>query len=183
VRRVHQSTGNFVLQTRQANVETGREAVSAASCAQVHFGVNRHVRWEGDLPFSGRKLYRTEETGGPTRGKELLGVGAGARAARRGQLNLKSPIIGARGSALPATRGMGLGGVEHFFDFRHGGFLYLFESGVFLSEELVGCAYSMTLFDLHDDLNDDRCADWQTLNAVHRPHMAVFGAEELNEQI
>jgi hypothetical protein len=63
-----------------------------------------------------------------------------------------------------------------------GSFTY-FESAVFLSEELVGCACFMTLFDLQDDLNDDRCADWQTLNAVYRPHMTVFGAEELNEQI
>jgi hypothetical protein len=56
------SLGNFALQTRQADVETGSEAVSAASCAQVRFGVNRHVRWQSDLPFAGRELYRTEET-------------------------------------------------------------------------------------------------------------------------
>ena len=76
MRRVHQSLGNFALQTRQADVETGREAVSAASCAQVHFGVNGQLSWESDLPFAGRELYRTEETGRPTGGEKLLGVGA-----------------------------------------------------------------------------------------------------------
>ena len=91
VRLVHQSLGNFTLQTRQADVETGREAVSAASCAQVHFGVNRHVRWKSDLPFAGRELYRTEKTGRPAGGEKLLGVGAGARGAWRRHLNLKSP--------------------------------------------------------------------------------------------
>lgn len=39
------------------------------------------------------------------------------------------------------------------------------------------------LFDLENDLHHDRRADWQTLNTVHHPHMAVLGAEELNEQI
>ena len=78
---------------------------------------------------------------------------------------------------------MSFGGVQHFFDFRHGRFLYLFESGVFPSEGLVGCADFMTLVDLQNDLNDDRCSDWQTLNAVDHPHMIIFGAEELNEQI
>jgi hypothetical protein len=59
----------------------------------------------------------------------------------------------------------------------------LFEAGVFLSEELVGCAYFVTLFDLEDDLDYDRRADWQTLNTVHRPHMTVFDTEQLNKQI
>jgi hypothetical protein len=39
------------------------------------------------------------------------------------------------------------------------------------------------LLDLEDDLHHDRRADWQTLNTVHHPHMTVFGAEELTEQI
>ena len=42
VRRVHKSLGSFALQPRQTDVETGREAVSAASCTQVHFGVISH---------------------------------------------------------------------------------------------------------------------------------------------
>ena len=58
VRRVHQSLGNFALQTRKADVETGREDVSAVGCAQVHFGVNGHVSWQLDLRFAGRELDR-----------------------------------------------------------------------------------------------------------------------------
>jgi hypothetical protein len=76
VRRVHRGLGKFVLQIRQAHVETGSEALSAASCAQVHFGVNGQLSWESDLPFAGRELYRTKETGRPTGGEKLLGVGA-----------------------------------------------------------------------------------------------------------
>lgn len=74
VRRVHQILGNFALQTRRADVEAGREAVSAATCAQVHFGVNGHARWKSDLPFAGREAYRTEKTGRPTGGEKLFGV-------------------------------------------------------------------------------------------------------------
>src|SRR5580693_3514347 len=40
MRAVHQGLGDFALQTRQADVEASLEEVSAASCAQVHFGVN-----------------------------------------------------------------------------------------------------------------------------------------------
>src|ERR1700686_1094285 len=40
VRTVHQGLGDFALQTRRADVEASLEEVSAASCAQVHFGVN-----------------------------------------------------------------------------------------------------------------------------------------------
>ena len=79
----HQRLSDFAVQTWKANVETGPEGISAAGCAQVHFGVNRDVRWESDLLFAGRDLYRAEEAGRPTRGKELLGIGAGARGAGR----------------------------------------------------------------------------------------------------
>jgi hypothetical protein len=62
VRRVHKSLSHFALQTRQADVETCREDETAVSRSQVHFGVNSHLSGEGDLPFAGRELYRTEET-------------------------------------------------------------------------------------------------------------------------
>jgi hypothetical protein len=127
VRCVDQILSNFGLQTWQADVEAGCERVSAASCAQVHFSVNRHISWESDLPFAGRELYRTEETGRPTGGEKLLRVGAGARGARRRQLNLKSPIVGARGSAFSTTRGVSFGSVQYFFEFCHGRYLYLSE--------------------------------------------------------
>jgi uncharacterized LabA/DUF88 family protein len=63
VRGVHQGLGDFALQTRQADVEASLEEVSAASCAQVHFGVKGQVSRESDLHFAGRKPHRTDETG------------------------------------------------------------------------------------------------------------------------
>ena len=56
VRRFHQRLSEFALQTRQADVETGREGVSAAGCTQVHFRVDCDVRRESDLLLAGGEL-------------------------------------------------------------------------------------------------------------------------------
>ena len=49
MRAADQFLGDFPLQSRQADVETGREAVNAMRYAQVHFDINGHVGWERDL--------------------------------------------------------------------------------------------------------------------------------------
>jgi hypothetical protein len=47
-----------------------------------------------------------------------LGVGAGARGAGSRNLHVSAAIIAA-GGAVPATRGVGFGSVQHFFEFDH----------------------------------------------------------------
>jgi hypothetical protein len=116
VRGVCQGLSHFAIQTRQTDVEARLEGVSAVGQTQVHFGVNGQVSRDLDFHFAGRKPYRPFEAGGPTGGEQLLGVGAGARAARNRMLNVQAAIRTAGRAAVTTARGMDFGGVQHFFE-------------------------------------------------------------------
>src|SRR5258707_14675277 len=76
VRRVHNGLRDFALQARQVNVKPCSEEVNVARMAQVYFGINGYVSRKRDLHPVGHKPHRTNETGGPTRGKQLLRIRA-----------------------------------------------------------------------------------------------------------
>jgi len=58
VGRVDEVLSNLAVDSRQTDIETSRERVSAACHAQVHFGVNGHVSRQLDLRFAGLDLNR-----------------------------------------------------------------------------------------------------------------------------
>src|SRR2546428_12281291 len=82
---------------------------------RVDLGVNGHVSRERDLLLTGDELDRREEARRPTGGEQLLGVGAGARAAGRRKLDVEPAIVAVGGAAVPTTRGVRFRGVQDFF--------------------------------------------------------------------
>src|SRR6266851_4637782 len=73
---VHNGLGDFALQARQADVKPCSEEVNVARIAQVYFGIDGYVSRKFDLHLIGHKPHRTNETGRPTSGKQLLRIGA-----------------------------------------------------------------------------------------------------------
>src|SRR5579864_1787406 len=76
VRGVHNGLGDFALQARQADVKPCSEKVNIARIAQVYFGIDGWVSRKLDLQLVGHKPHRTNETGRPTSGKQLLRIGS-----------------------------------------------------------------------------------------------------------
>src|SRR5713101_43163 len=113
VRRVHNGLGDFALQTRHADVKPCPEKVKVAGIAQVYFGIDGYVSGKRDLHPSGHNAHRTDETGGPPRGKQLLRIGAGSRDSGSRELNIQAAIITAGHAAASAARGMGLSGIPY----------------------------------------------------------------------
>src|SRR5450432_560905 len=75
VRGVHNGLGDFPLQARQADVKPCLEEVNVARIAQVDFDIDGYVRRKFDLHLAGYKSHRTNETGRPPSGKQLLRIG------------------------------------------------------------------------------------------------------------
>src|SRR5262249_48205759 len=71
----------------------------------------------------GRHGERAQEAGRPASGKQLLRIGAAARAAWRGQFDVEASVTGA-GGAVAAAGGVRLGRVQDFFELTHGWFLF-----------------------------------------------------------
>jgi len=84
--------------------------------SKVHLGVDRHVSRERDLLLAGDELDRREKARRPAGREQLLGVGAGARAAGRRELDVEPAIVAVGGAAVPTTRGVRFRGVQDFFE-------------------------------------------------------------------
>jgi hypothetical protein len=79
---------DFALQARQANVKPCSEEVNVARIAQVYFGIDGYFSREFDLHLAGHNPHRTNETGRPTSGKQLLRIGTSPRDYGRCELNI-----------------------------------------------------------------------------------------------
>src|SRR6185436_20173730 len=79
-------------------------------------GGHRGVRGDLRAALRSDEFHRTDEAGGITGRKQLLGIVAGATAAaeflRSGELDVERAIEGS-GGAVPAAGGLGAGLVEH----------------------------------------------------------------------
>jgi len=105
-----------------AYIQTSLYEVAAARSAQIHFRVDRHVSRQSDLHPARHNPQRPFKAGRPARGEQLLGIGARPRRSRQGKLDVQVAIVAARGAPVAPTRRVDLGGVDHFFEFRHGRF-------------------------------------------------------------
>jgi hypothetical protein len=76
---VQQAPRDVTLNTRQADVEAGREPIRTVRQAQVNLRVDRYLRRERHFRFMGHEFYRAEEADRPPGRERLLGVGAIAR--------------------------------------------------------------------------------------------------------
>src|SRR5207247_10529933 len=74
VRGVHNGLGDFALQAWQADVKPCSEEVNVARIAQVYFGIDGYVSRKFDFHLVGYTPHRTNETGRPTSGKQLLRI-------------------------------------------------------------------------------------------------------------
>src|SRR5690606_27329216 len=90
--------------------------------AEVGVRVDGNVLRHRDADLAAHGLHSADEAGCVTRGEQLLGVGAGARGAGRRELDVEAAVVGL-GGAVTATGDVGLGGVQDFFELRHGVFL------------------------------------------------------------
>jgi hypothetical protein len=79
---------DFALQARQANVKPCSEEVNVARIAQVYFGIDGYFSREFDLHLAVHNPHRTNETGRPTSGKQLLRIGTSPRDYGRCELNI-----------------------------------------------------------------------------------------------
>jgi len=80
--------------------------------AQVGFGVNGQIGPERDFILPAMILIDdTKWADQPA--ANSCSAGAGARGGRRSKLDVQAAIAAVRG-AVPATRGVGFGGVQHF---------------------------------------------------------------------
>src|SRR6266403_793300 len=116
VRGVHESLGSLAVNTRQTDVEASREAEDAMRRSQVDLGVNGHVSRERDLLLTGDELDRREKARRPTGREQLLGVGAGTRAAGRRKLDVEPAIVAVGGAAVPTTCGVRFRGIQDLFE-------------------------------------------------------------------
>src|SRR6266478_1898090 len=117
VRGVHNGLGDFALQARQADVKPCSEEVNVARIAQVYFGIDGCVSRKFDLHPVSDKCHRTNETGGPPSGKQLLRIGTSSWDSGSRELNIQAAIITAGDTAAPPARSMDLGGVPHLHCF------------------------------------------------------------------
>jgi len=96
---------------------TGRELMGLPfrcphTPAQVGFGVNGQIGPERDFILPAMILIDdTKWADQPA--ANSCSAGAGARGGRRSKLDVQAAIAAVRG-AVPATRGVGFGGVQHF---------------------------------------------------------------------
>src|SRR6267378_4428496 len=88
VRGVHNGLGDFALQARQADAKPCPEEVNVARIAQVYFGIDGYVSRKFDLHLVGNKPHRTNETGRPTSGKQLLRIGTSSWNSGSRELNI-----------------------------------------------------------------------------------------------
>src|SRR5579864_127507 len=88
VRGVHNGLGDFALQAWQADVKPCSEEVNVARIAQVYFGIDGCVSRKFDLHLVGHKPHRTNETGRPTSGKQLLRIGTSSWDSGSRELNI-----------------------------------------------------------------------------------------------
>ena len=103
----------FALQARQADGEASLKDASAASCAQVHFGIKGRVSRERDLHSHG-----TNGTGRPPSAKQLLRIRAGPQyQTTTARCSAGHQSHGTRHAGHPR---FGLARVEHFFGSGHG---------------------------------------------------------------
>src|SRR5208283_257255 len=56
VRTVHQRLGDFAIYAREVDVEASLNEVTAAGCAQIHFGVNGELSRQLDFHSGGHDL-------------------------------------------------------------------------------------------------------------------------------
>jgi len=75
----------------QADVKPCSEEVNVARMAQVYFGIDGYVSRKRDLHPVGHKAHRTNETGGPTSGKQLLRIRASSWTPGAENLTSKRP--------------------------------------------------------------------------------------------
>src|SRR5258708_7290919 len=87
VRGVHNGLGDIALQTGQADVKPCSEEVNAR-IAKVYFGIDGYVSRKFDLHLVGHKPHRTNETGRPTSGKQLLRIGTSSWDSGSRELNI-----------------------------------------------------------------------------------------------
>src|SRR5258706_14607409 len=88
VRGVHNGLGDFALQAWQADVKPCSEEVNIARIAEVYFGIDGCVSRKFDLHPVGNKSHRTNETGRPTSGKQLLRIGTSSWDSGSRELNI-----------------------------------------------------------------------------------------------
>src|SRR6267143_1259619 len=88
VRGVHNGLGDFALQPRQADVKPCSKEVNVARIAQIYFGIDGCVSRKFDLHLAGNKPHRTNETGRPTSGKQLLRIGTSSWNSGSRELNI-----------------------------------------------------------------------------------------------
>src|SRR6266446_486300 len=93
VRGVDNGLGNFALQARQADVKPCPEEVNVARIAQVYFGIDGYVSLKFDLHLVGNNPHRTNETGRPTSGKQLLRIATSSWNYARRLLNIQAAPI------------------------------------------------------------------------------------------
>ncbi len=117
--RVHNRFGDFLVEARQADVEAGLNRVGAVHIAQVDFRIDRRPRRESDLLFAGREEHRRREAGRPTRGEQLLGIGAGSVSAGHRKLDVEMTIGTAGGPAIASAGGVDLRGINSLLEFWH----------------------------------------------------------------
>src|SRR6267142_6561199 len=127
---VHQCLCGFAVDARQADLEPCGEAIGAVRGSDVHLGVDGRVGWESQLLSAGHEPDRAQEARRPTGGEQLLRVGAASGGAGRRKLDRQAAVITV-GSAVAATRSVGLRGVEHFVEGH----------GRLLSTSAVGCPW------------------------------------------
>jgi len=75
VRDIHNGLSDFAFQTRQIDVDTYSKEVTVARIAQVYFGIDGYLSRKFDFHSVGHNPHRTNETGRPTSGKQLLRIG------------------------------------------------------------------------------------------------------------
>src|SRR5258708_3026920 len=88
VRGVHNCLSDFALQARQADVKPCSKEVNVGRIAQAHFGGDAYVSRNCNLHPLGHTPHRTNETGRPTSGKQLLRIGASSWDTGSGELNI-----------------------------------------------------------------------------------------------
>src|SRR5712664_780167 len=88
VRNVHNGLSDFALQARHADGKTCSKEVNVAGIAQVDFGIDGCISRKFHLHLLGHNSHRTDETGRPASGKELLRIGASSWDSGSRELNV-----------------------------------------------------------------------------------------------
>src|SRR5258708_7595740 len=114
---VHNGLRDFALQAWQPDVKPCLQEVNVARIAQVYFGIDRHVSWKLHFHPVSHNPHRTDETGRPAGGKQLLRIGASSWNSGSRKLNVQATIITASAAAAATAQSMGLGGVPYLYVF------------------------------------------------------------------